>query len=643
MYKVGIPVEYKEMWERSKNDLEGFWEDAAIKAMTNIHWFKPWQKTFEWEYPTFRWYVGGTTNACYNCLDYKILRGYGDKTAFIEVSGERDETRSLTYSELLGLVKKYTAALRGIGVGRGDRVMIYMPMGMEACAAMLACARIGAIHVVVFAGFSSGSIADRIEITTPKAALVQDLGSRRGKAIPLKEMFDKGIGLAGVGVDTVAVFRRGKEQPSMTEGRDIAWDEFLAKGEGQSSDYVEMESNELLFILPTSGTTKKPKPTVQGHGGYQVYIYSMADWIYGRKAEDAWFCTSDIGWIVGHSYNVYEPLISGCTSILYEGTPDYPRRDMWWEVVEKHKATGIWLSPTGARGLLMLGIEEAEKHDLSSVERIVCAGEVLNPPAWKWLQQDVFKDRIPVIDHMWQTESSGPMFANPYGLKMFPIKPGSAGMPVPGMIPDIVDERTGRSILPGEKGTVVIKRPWPGLTPTLYGDPESYRTEYWEKTPGTSGAYYCGDAATFDTDGYIWFSGRSDEVIKIAAHRVGTIEVENVLMSYPAVGESAVSGVPDELRGEVCSAFVVLKSGYTPSPELKKELIEHVRNIMGPVIVFRDIEFVKMLPKTRSGKIMRRVLKKLWIGEDLGDLSTIEEEASVDEVKEGIRRMGKEI
>ncbi|MDY6822023.1 MAG: AMP-binding protein, partial [Deferribacterota bacterium] len=310
------------------------------------------------------------------------------------------------------------------------------------------------------------------------------------------------------------------------------------------------------------------------------------------------------------------------------------------DIIEKYKVTGIFFSPTGVRSLLMVGIEEARKHDLSSVERIVCAGEVLNPPAWKWLQKDVFNDKIPVIDHMWQTESSAPIFANPYGLEMFPIKPGSAGKPVPGIISDIVDEFTGRSLLPGEKGTVIIKKPWPGLTPTLYKDPESYKREYWERTPGTLGAYYCGDAATFDTDGYIWFTGRSDEVINIAAHRVGTIEVENILMDHPAVGEAAVSGVPDELRGEVCSAFVVLKPGYSPSPQLKKELIKHVRDVMGPIIVFKDIECVKMLPKTRSGKIMRRVLKKLWTKEDLGDLSTIEDGTSIDEIKEGIRRMG---
>ncbi len=360
------------------------------------------------------------------------------------------------------------------------------------------------------------------------------------------------------------------------------------------------------------------------------------------RESDVWFCTSDIGWIVGHSYNVYGPLLTGCTSILYEGTPDFPRQDMWWEIIERNRVTGLWVSPTGVRGLMKLGIEEAQKHDLSSVERVFSAGEVLNPAAWQWLQEEVFGNRIPVIDHMWQTESAGPLIGNPYGLSLLPIKPGSAAIPVPGVEVDIVDEKSGHSMPPGEKGILIVKRPFPGLTPDLWKEPERYLEEYWEKIPSTR-VYYTGDAAYKDDDGYIWFVGRSDEVIKIAAHRVGTIEIENALVSHPAVVEAGVSGVPHELKGQVACAFVVLKSGYSPSEELKNELLLHVRKNMGPFVVIGGIEFVRMLPKTRSGKIMRRIMKALWTKKDLGDLSTIEDEASVDEIMGAVKRMQRSI
>jgi acetyl-CoA synthetase len=425
----------------------------------------------------------------------------------------------------------------------------------------------------------------------------------------------------------------------MTEGQDISWEEFLSLAEGQSGDVEVMESNEPLFLLPTSGTMAKPKVTVHVHGGYQQYVYSMGQWIYKMRPGDVWFATSDIGWIVGHSYNVYGPLVSGCTTILYEGTPDFPRKDMIWDIIERNVVTALWISPTGVRGLMRLGLEEARKHDLSSVERVFCAGEVLNPPAWEWLQKEVFEDGIPVVDHMWQTETSGPVIGNPYGLGMYPIKPGSSGLAVPGVLVDIVDEKTGKPCEPNEKGMFVINKPFPGLTPSLWGDPERYRLDYWEKMETLKGLYCSGDGAYRDEDGYIWFVGRADEVIKISAHRIGTIEIENALMYHPAVTECGVSGVPDEFRGEVASAFVVLQAGTEPSEELKKELIQHVRDVMGPIVVMKDIQFVKVLPKTRSGKIMRRVMKALWLGEDPGDLSTIEDGASVEEIRDAIEKM----
>lgn len=636
-----IPPQVKNFLDWAAEDTEGFWGAAAEKAVHDVHWFKKWDKVFTWEYPNFKWFSGGLTNICYNAVDYNVLRGRGGRAAFVAESGEHGTTRVITYAQLLSLVKQYAAALRGLGVKKGDRISVYMPTGIESVAAMLACARIGAIHVVIFAGFSSRAVADRINISGAEYMLVQDEGSRRGKPVELKPIVDEGLALCPPGqIKKVVVLQTNKDKmPSMVEGRDILWEDFLALGEGQSSDYELMESNEPLFLLPTSGTTAKPKVTVQKHGGYQIYIYNMAKWIYGLQDTDIWFCTSDIGWIVGHSYNVYGPLLVGCTSILYEGTPDFPRKDMWWEVASRNKATALWLSPTGVRGLMRLGIDEAKKHDLSAVQRIFCAGEVLNPPAWSWLQEQVFENKIPVMDHMWQTETSGPIFANPYGLGIIPIKPGSAHIPVPGVVAEVIDEKDGKPVAPGEKGIVVVRKPTPGLVSELWGDPEGFLYNYWERLPVTKGSYYLGDAASMDEDGYVFFAGRSDEVIKIAAHRIGTVEVESALISHPAVVEAGVSGVPDELRGEVASAFVVLKAGYEPSDELRKELISHVRNTMGAIVVMKDIQFVGGLPKTRSGKIMRRVMKTLWMDKELGDLSTIEEEASVDEIREAIKKM----
>jgi len=638
-----IPPQVRGFMKRAEEDYEGFWEDAAVAAMDDIYWFKEWDTVLEQEYPTFRWFGGGLTNICYSCLDYKVEQGLGTKAAFIAEDGDSGVIRTVTYSQLLELVKKHAAALRGLGVKKGDRVAIYMPMGIEAAVIMLACARIGAIHMAIFAGFSPNAVADRLSLTGAQYVFAQDAGSRRGKPVPLKVMVDDAIELLEdpKQVKSVVVFKSGLADVKMVAGRDITWDQFLAKGDGQSPDVVPMESNDVLFVMPTSGTTAKPKVTVQRHGGYQVYIYSMAKWIYNLNQDDVWFCTSDIGWIVGHSYNVYGPLLVGCTSILFSGTPDYPRPDMWWDLIERNKATGLWFSPTGIRGLRRLGIEHALKHDLSTVERVLCAGEVLNPAAWEWLQEEVFGGAVPVIDHMWQTETGGPIIGNAYGIAISPIKPGSASIPVPGVVADVVDVQDGHVCAPGEKGVLVIKKPFPGLTSTLWGDAERYKTDYWETKEGTKGMYYAGDSASKDEDGYIWFAGRADEVIKIAAHRIGTVEVESALVSHPAVVEAGVSGVPDELRGEVASAFVVLNKDYKPSDELKKELINHVRQSMGPIVVIGDIQFVNMLPKTKSGKIMRRVMKALLTGKDIGDLSTVEEEASIEEIREAAGKVKK--
>ena len=426
----------------------------------------------------------------------------------------------------------------------------------------------------------------------------------------------------------------------MQPGRDITWQEFLGYAEGQKGDYVPMESNEPAYILATSGTTAKPKLAIHTQGGYQVYIHSMGKWMFGLKPTDVWWSTSDIGWVVGHSYIVYAPLIAGATTLAFEGALDYPGPEVFWQVVEEFGVTGVFTSPTAVRLLLRYGDEPTRKYDHSSLEKVFCAGEVLNAPAWEWLQKEVLRDRIPVIDHMWQTETGGPIFGNPYGLCMLPIKPGSATLPLPGIEVEVVSSVDGTPVGPNEKGIMTIKRPFPGLTPALWGEPERYGSDYWQILPGV---YYTGDSAQIDEDGYVWFAGRADEIIKIAGHRIGTIEVETAFLQNHAVTEAGVIGYPDELRGEVIAAFIVLKQGYEPSEELKKELLGTVRHELGPVAVIGEINFVNMLPKTRSGKIMRRVLRSVTLDREPGDVSTIEDEGSVEEAREAWHQLKGEI
>lgn len=628
--RIEYPPHLKLMLKQALEDPEGFWGEVARE----LHWFKPWDKVFEWNYPFFKWFEGGVTNLSYNCVDYQVKKGKGNRVAIIWESGEKKATRVLTYNQLFFEVKRFASALKALGIKRGDRVTIYMPMIPEAAVAMLATARVGAIHSVVFAGFGYGALADRIVDAGSDIVITTDVGYRRGKAIDLKMIVDEALKEAK-GVKKVVVLKRGEEEPSMTPERDLYWEEALDKGEGITAEAVPMRSDELAFILYTSGTMAKPKGTVQPHGSYQVYIYAMGKWVYDMRENDVWWSTSDIGWIVGHSYVVYAPLLFGCSTIMYEGVPDYPTPDVWWKIVEKNQVTQMWISPTGVRTLMKYGDEWPKKHDLSSIRLIVCAGEVLNPPAYKWLQKSIFEDRIPIIDHMWQTESSGPMVGNPYGIAMLPIKPGSATIPLPSIDADVVDDQ-GKPLPVGVKGNFVCRRPFPGLTPTIWRNEDRYFRDYWNMIPG---CYYTGDAAVKDADGYIWFAGRVDEIIKIAAHRVGTIEIESALLSHPAVAEAAVIGKPDPEKGEVACAFVVLKEGYPPIDELKETLRGVIRKILGPVIVVKDILFVSKVPKTRSGKIMRRIIKAVVTGEPLGDYSTIEDITSIDEVKKAAEEL----
>jgi len=615
-------------------DPDGFWARAAEQ----LPWFRKWDRVFEWNFPTFRWFLGAETNLAYNCLDHHVARGWGGHTALIYVN-ERGERRLFTYAQLRHEVERIAAALRGMGIQKGDRLTIYMPTCPEAIMLMLATVRIGAIHSVIFAGFGAGALADRIRASGSRLVFTADVTYRKGRDTRLKEIVDSALETAGDTVEHVVVLRRTGEGAPMVAGRDLDWSEFLSRATDHDGAYVPMESNEPAYILATSGTTAKPKLAVHTHGGYQVYIYSMGRWCFGMKPTDVWWSTSDIGWVVGHSYIVYAPLLFGCATIAYEGALDHPGPETVWQVVEELGVTGIFTSPTGVRLLMRYGEEPARKFDLSSLERIVCAGEVLNAPAWEWLQKRVLDDRIPVIDHMWQTETGGPIFGNPYGLAMLPIKPGSASVPLPGIEAAVVTPE-GEPCIPGEKGIMVIKRPFPGLTPALWGEPERYGRDYWERIPGV---YYTGDSAHIDEDGYVWFAGRADEIIKIAAHRLGAIEVETAFLKHPAVAEAGVTGRPDEVRGEVISAFVALKQGYQPSAQLRQELLETVRRELGPVAVIGELNFVNMLPKTRSGKIMRRVFKAVVLGRDPGDITTIEDEGSVEEARQAWQQMKAEL
>ena len=615
----------------SRQDPEGFWGRAAEQ----LPWFRKWEKVLEWTPPTFQWFVGAQTNLAYNALDYHVKRGRGGHTALIYLN-ERGEREVYTYAHLLHEVEKVAAALRGMGINKGDRLTIYMPISAEAIILMLATVRIGAIHSVVFAGFGAKALGDRVQASGSRLVFTGDVTYRKGKDTKLKEIVDEALDQTGDVIEHVIVLKRAPGDTPMKADRDITWEEFLSRGPGHSGDYVEMEANEPAFILATSGTTATPKLAVHTHGGYQVHIDAMGKWLFGLKESDVWWSTSDIGWIVGHSYIVYAPLVAGATTIAYEGALDYPTPEGTWKtLIEEYGVTGIFTSPTAVRLLMKYGEGPFGKVNYGSLERVFCAGEVLNAPAWEWLQKKIFQSRIPVIDHMWQTETSGPVFGNPYGICMLPIKPGSATIAMPGIEAEVV-QMDGTPVGVNEKGIMVIKRPFPGLTASLWGEKERYGRDYWSIIPGV---YYTGDSAQIDQDGYVWFAGRADEIIKIAGHRIGTIEVETALLGHPAVAESGVIGRPDELRGEVISAFEVLKQGFTPSEELKRTLLDQVRHELGPVAVIGDLNFVDMLPKTRSGKIMRRVLKAVTQEKNPGDITTIEDEGSVEEARHAWHQM----
>jgi propionyl-CoA synthetase len=605
---------YQEVYQRSIADPTGFWGECAEE----LHWYRRWNQVLDdSNAPFYRWFVGGETNLCYNAVDRHALGERRGQAALIWESPEAGCSRTITYFELYREVNRLAGALRGIGVGKGDRVLIYMPMVPEAIIGMLACVRLGAIHSVVFGGFSVQSLATRIDDAAPVAVLTADAGLRKGNPVPLKDMLDEALRAAKVGsVRGVLVLNRGIAPCHMQPGRDLDWDEQAARGD-RYVEPIPVASTDPSYILYTSGTTGKPKGVVRDTGGYMVALHASMSQIYDVGQGDVYWSTSDIGWVVGHSYIVYGPLLKGLPSVVFEGRPDYPDPGIWWRVIEKYGVTCVFTAPTALRGLRKFPDRWMKESDLSSLRHFFTAGEPLDEPTYQWASAAL---GLPVIDHYWQTESGWPMLTNSVGLEELPLKPGSGTIPFLGIVADVVDEQ-GHSKPPNEDGLLAIKTPWPAMMRTILHDPTRYVQQYWENAP--AGMYTAGDSARKDADGYFWVIGRIDEVIKVSGYRLGTAEIESALVSHPAVSEAAI-GLPHELKGTAIHTFAILKAGYDGTPALAEEFRNHVAREMGPIAKPEEVTFVASLPKTRSGKIRRRVLKAQALGQDVGDVSTLE-------------------
>lgn len=612
---------YLDYYEESLRDTEAFWNREARK----LEWFKAWDKVLEWDPPFARWFVGGRLNASYVCVDVHV-RGWRKNKVALYWEGEPGDSRTLSYAELYREVNRFASVLKKIGVRKGDRVALYLPMIPELPISMLACARIGAPHTVIFSGFSAGALADRVSDVQAKVIVTADGSYRRGRTISLKSIVDEVI--KTISVEKVLVVKRTGSEVHMEKERDFWLHDLLKEAE----DYVKpepLESSHPLYILYTSGTTGKPKGIVHSTGGYMVFNHSVYKWVFDITEDCVYWCTADVGWVTGHSSIVYAPLSHGASIVVYEGAPDYPTPGRWWSIIEKYKVTVFYTSPTAVRMFMKYGEEWINKHDLSSLKILGSVGEPINPEAWLWYFEKIGKKRCPIVDTWWQTETGGIMISPAPGVALPPLKPGSVTYPLPGIDVDVVDD-DGKPVPSGVRGYLVIKRPWPGMLMTLYGDPERYKDTYWNKFPGS---YFAGDYAIKDEEGYFWILGRADEVLKIAGHRIGTAELESAVISHEAVAEAAAISKPDPIKGESIVIFAILGEGYEPSDELATEIRNWVRKTIGPVATPSEVHFVHSLPKTRSGKIMRRVIRAVALNMPIGDLSTLEDEASVEEVK----------
>ena len=612
---IGSMEAYQKLYDEAKDHPEAFWDKLA-KA--ELHWFKPYDTVLEWQSPNAKWFVGGKTNVSYNCLDVHLATARRNKAAIIW-EGEPGDTRTLTYQQLHQEVCKFANALKSLGVKPGDVVSIYMPMTPELVVAMQACARIGAVHSVIFAGFSAEAIADRNNDAKAKIQLTADAAWRRGKQLSLKSVVDEALAKSPT-IEKCIVLKRIGNEVEMQDGRDLWWHDVMAAA-STDCPATQLDSEAPLFILYTSGSTGKPKGIMHTTAGYLLWVKKTFEWVFDHRDEDIFWCTADCGWVTGHSYVAYGPLAAGSTVMMYEGAPNWPGDDRFWELIEKHKINILYTAPTAIRAFIKWGDEHVEKHDLSSLRLLGTVGEGINPEAWMWYHKKVGGERCPIVDTWWQTETGGIMMSPLPGA--IATKPGSCTKPIPGVIPSIVDEEL-HEVPMNHGGMLCVSHPWPGMLRGIWGDEARYKEQYWSKVPGK---YLTGDNARQDDDGYYWIMGRIDDVINVSGHRLSTIEVESALVSHSKVAEAAAVGRPDDIKGQAIAVFVTIKGNAEPSEELRQELKQHVRKEIGALAQPDDIRFTASLPKTRSGKIMRRLLRDIASGKaDIaGDTSTLED------------------